>query len=95
MPVQQELPLSLSPEPGTVFINDGRCRLRIEGDQRVIVLAGVPIHHYVVGDRTAEAYARASPSRDPVSPDPSSNRTLRKEGRSGVLESGTLERGYA
>lgn len=42
MPVQQELPLSLPPVSGTVFIN-GRCRLRIEGDQRVIVPPSTPI----------------------------------------------------
>jgi transposase len=50
------------PEPGdadAIFIND-RCVLRIEGDQRIVVVAGVPLAHFVVGDRLAEAYAMVS-----------------------------------
>jgi DNA invertase Pin-like site-specific DNA recombinase len=31
--------------------------LRQEGQQRVVVVAGLPFHHYRVGDRLAEAYA--------------------------------------
>ena len=34
-----------------------RCRLRREGEQRVVLVAGLPFHHYVEGDRMAEAYA--------------------------------------
>jgi transposase len=37
-----------------------RCRLRREGQQRVVLVAGLPFHHYVEGDRMAEAYAMVS-----------------------------------
>jgi transposase len=40
----------------TVVIN-ARCGLRIEADQRVIVVAGLPVHHYRAEDAVAEAYA--------------------------------------
>ena len=33
-----------------------RCSLRIEEDQRVIVVAGLPMHYYRVEDALAEAY---------------------------------------
>jgi phosphoenolpyruvate phosphomutase len=36
-----------------------RCSLRIEADQRVIVVAGSPVHRYRIEDAVAEAYARA------------------------------------
>jgi transposase len=39
-----------------VVIN-ARCSLRVEADQRVIVVAGLPVHHYCAGDTAAEAYA--------------------------------------
>jgi transposase len=39
-----------------VVIN-ARCSLRIEADERVIVVAGLPVHHYRSGDAVAEAYA--------------------------------------
>jgi transposase len=39
-----------------VVIN-ARCSLRIEEDQRVIVVAGLPVHHYRAEDAVAEAYA--------------------------------------
>ena len=39
-----------------IIIND-RCVLRVEGDQRIVVVAGVPLAHFVVGDRLAESYA--------------------------------------
>jgi hypothetical protein len=39
-----------------VIIN-ARCCLRIEADQRVIVVAGLPVHHYRAEDTVAEAYA--------------------------------------
>jgi DNA-binding CsgD family transcriptional regulator len=44
---------------GSVEIN-GRCRLRREALQRVILVAGLPFQHYVAGDRMAEAYAMVS-----------------------------------
>jgi transposase len=40
----------------TVAIN-ARCSLRIEADQRVIVVGGLPVHHYRAEDAIAEAYA--------------------------------------
>jgi transposase len=39
-----------------VVIN-ARCSLRIEADQRVVVVAGLPVHHYRSGDAVAAAYA--------------------------------------
>src|SRR2546425_2075441 len=39
-----------------IIIND-RCVLRVEGDQRIVEVAGVPLAHFVVGDRLAESYA--------------------------------------
>jgi hypothetical protein len=38
----------------TVVIN-ARCSLRIEADQRVIVVAGLPVHHYRAVDRPSES----------------------------------------
>ena len=56
MSAQQALALpSLAPS-NTVVIN-ARCSLRIEADQRVIVVAGLPVHHYRAEDAVAEAYA--------------------------------------
>jgi len=40
----------------TVVIN-ARCTLRTEGDQRVVVVAGLPVYHYCAVDVVAEAYA--------------------------------------
>ena len=47
---------ALSDTVNTVVIN-ARCSLRIEADQRVIVVAGLPVHHYRAEDAVAEAYA--------------------------------------
>jgi len=47
------------PEPAAsnhVVIN-ARCSLRIEARQRVIVVNGLPVHHYRAEDAVAEAYA--------------------------------------
>ena len=41
---------------GAIPIND-RCLIRIQGQYRIIVAAGVPLAYYRVGDRMAEAYA--------------------------------------
>jgi hypothetical protein len=46
--------------PNTVVIN-ARCSLRIEADQRVIVVAGLPVHHYRGEDAVAEACAMKQP----------------------------------
>ena len=40
-----------------VVVINGRCCLRLEGQQRVVTVAGLPVHHYKEGDRLAEAYA--------------------------------------
>jgi len=56
MSAQQALALPLPAASNTVVIN-ARCSLRIEADQRVIVVAGLPVHHYRVEDAVAEAYA--------------------------------------
>src|SRR6201997_640398 len=56
MSAQQPLPLPSPPPSNTVVIN-ARCSLRIEADQRAIVVAGLPVHHYRAEDAVAEAYA--------------------------------------
>jgi transposase len=56
MSAQQALALPLPAPSNTVVIN-ARCSLRIEADQRVIVVAGLPVHHYRAEDVVAEAYA--------------------------------------
>ncbi|MEJ2653334.1 MAG: hypothetical protein P8173_16550 [Gammaproteobacteria bacterium] len=48
-----------SPLSGAVHINS-RCLLRSEGEQRVVVVAGLPVHHYIAGDAVAEAYVMVS-----------------------------------
>jgi len=56
MSAQESLALPLPVASNTVVIN-ARCSLRIEADQRVIVVAGLPVHHYRAEDSVAEAYA--------------------------------------
>lgn len=56
MSAQQRLALPLPAASNGVVIN-ARCSLRIEADQRVIVVGGLPVHHYRDGDAAAEAYA--------------------------------------
>ena len=56
MSTQEALALPLRAPSSTVVIN-ARCSLRIEADQRVIVVAGPPVHHYRAEDLVAEAYA--------------------------------------
>jgi len=53
---QQALALPL-PAPSNSVVINARCSLRIEADQRVIVVAGLPVHHYRAEDAVAEAYA--------------------------------------
>jgi DNA-binding CsgD family transcriptional regulator len=53
---QLALTLPASASSNTVFINV-RCTLRVEEDQRVIIVAGLPVHHYRGDDAVAEAYA--------------------------------------
>src|SRR5437660_4400237 len=56
MSAQQALALPPPAASNTVVIN-ARCSLRIEAGQRVIVVAGLPVHHYGAEDAVAEAYA--------------------------------------
>jgi len=56
MSIQPALALP-SPAPSNSVVINARCSLRIEADQRVIVVAGLPVHHYCAGDAVAEAYA--------------------------------------
>jgi transposase len=56
MSAQLALGLPCAAPSNTVVIN-ARCSLRVEGDQRVLVVAGLPVHHYCAGDAVAEAYA--------------------------------------
>jgi prepilin-type processing-associated H-X9-DG protein len=53
-----QLPLvpAASAPSGTVIINR-RCSLHREGEQRVLAVAGLPVHHYDAQDAVAEAYA--------------------------------------
>jgi transposase len=46
-----------SPAPSNTVVINARCSLRIEADQRVIVIAGLPVHHYRTEDTVGEAYA--------------------------------------
>src|SRR5271168_271232 len=56
MSTQEALALASPAASNTVVIN-ARCSLRIEVDQRVIVVGGLPVHHYRAEDAVAEAYA--------------------------------------
>jgi transposase len=56
MSAQQALALPSPAASNTVVIN-ARCSLRIEAGERVIVVAGLPVHHYRAEDAVAEAYA--------------------------------------
>ena len=56
MATQQALPLPASAPSGSIAIN-ARCMVRAEGEQRVVLVAGLPVHHYSVKDAVAEAYA--------------------------------------
>lgn len=58
MSAQGALALPLPAASNTVVIN-ARCSLRLEADQRVITVAGLPVHHYRAEDAVAEAYAMA------------------------------------
>ena len=54
----QDLPHVAAIATGTVVIN-ARCTLRAEGEHRVLVVAGLSVLHYGVGDAVAEAYVRS------------------------------------
>jgi len=46
-----------SPVPSDTVVLNGRCLLRTRDGRRVVVVAGLAIFHYAVGDRMAEAHA--------------------------------------
>jgi transposase len=56
MSAQQALALPFPAASNTVLIN-ARCSLRMEAGQRVIVVGGLPVHHYRAEDGVAETYA--------------------------------------
>ena len=56
MNTQLALALPKSASSNTVFIN-ARCTLRREVEQCVIVVSGLPVHHYRADDAVAETYA--------------------------------------
>jgi transposase len=56
MSTQAALALPPPAASNSVIIN-ARCSLRTEADQRVIVVAGLPVHHYCAQDSVADAYA--------------------------------------
>ncbi|MGH8291584.1 MAG: putative transposase [Steroidobacteraceae bacterium] len=53
---QLALGLPVAPPSDIVVIN-ARCTLRTEGEQRVVVVGGLPVYHYCAADAVAEAYA--------------------------------------
>jgi transposase len=57
MSAQLALALPVRPSSSEAVVINSRCRLAKEGDQRVVVVAGLPVHHYSGDDRVAEAYA--------------------------------------
>jgi transposase len=56
MSTQHTLALPSPPPSNTVVIN-ARCSLRKETDQHLIVVGGLPVHHYRCEDAVAAAYA--------------------------------------
>jgi transposase len=56
--MSEQMALALPPyqQSGAIVIN-GRCTLRVEGEWRVIVVAGLVVHSYSAEDAIAEAYA--------------------------------------
>lgn len=48
------------PEAADVLVINDRCVVRVEGDLRIVVAAGVPLAHFVADDRMAAAYAMVS-----------------------------------
>ncbi len=56
MAVQQELPLP-PPAPSGVRSINAHCAWQAEGEHRVVVVAGLAVHHYSAQDAVAAAYA--------------------------------------
>ena len=53
---QADLFSDIPRDPGLVVIND-RCLLRSDGAHHIVLVAGIPITQYAVGDRMAQAHA--------------------------------------
>jgi transposase len=58
-PPQRELFAADLAPPDAVAIN-ARCLVRTQDGHRVVLVAGIPIAHYVIGDTMAEAHAMVS-----------------------------------
>lgn len=58
-PPQREL-FPPDPVPKDAIAINARCLLRTQDGHRVVLVAGLPIAHYAVGDAMAEAYAMVS-----------------------------------
>ena len=56
MPDQVPLPVQAPTDSGLVFINS-RCVLRVEGDQRVVLMSGLPVLRWDADDEVAHAHA--------------------------------------
>ncbi len=56
MDAQQDLPLP-APGPSGLTVINSRCSLRANAEHRVVVVAGLPVHHYSADDAVAEGYA--------------------------------------
>jgi prepilin-type processing-associated H-X9-DG protein len=56
MTEQQTFSLPADPTSDTIIVNN-RCALRVEDAQRLVIVAGLPVHHYSATDAMAEAYA--------------------------------------
>lgn len=56
MDTQLALELPPAVDGGAVVIN-GRCQVRRVGEYRVVLVAGLPVHHYTAADAVGEAYA--------------------------------------
>src|SRR5256886_16783812 len=82
MSAQQALALPSPAASNTVVIN-ARCSLRIEADQRVIVVAGLPVHHYRGEDAVAEAYAMVFLVEAGFAPQTDVARAVGRSGRTG------------
>lgn len=58
-PSQEELFAEARAPDGTIAVN-GRCLLRTQDGHRIVLVAGVVLSQYTVGDRMAEAHAMVS-----------------------------------
>jgi len=57
MSAQQQVLALAAPTASNAIVINARCSLRSEAGQRVIVVAGLAVHHYRAEDAVAEAYA--------------------------------------